>query len=73
MLIGLVNGQHPDLVVQGFNAAQDSLTLIGFCAGEAAAALAGAVTAGGSESLTLSDWTHIQFVGVTGIGAGSFI
>ncbi len=72
-LFAVIAGKAGNLVVQGFAAGQDSFTLLGFGAGEAATALAGAVTIAGSQQLTLSDGTKILFSGVTGLGASSFI
>ncbi len=72
-LTAFVKGQHPDVVMQGFSPAKDYLTFINFGTGEAASALAGAQTVGGSEVLTLSDGTHITFQGLTGLTTGNIL
>ena len=58
--------------LQGFDPARDFVALFGFPAGEAAAALAGAVIAGGNETLTLSDGTTILVQGYTGLTLADF-
>lgn len=72
-LFAFANGNHPGVTIQGFNAGLDYIGLQGFASGEAATALAGATTAGGSESLTLSDGTHITLVGFTGLTSANFL
>ncbi|MCX7380385.1 MAG: hypothetical protein NT133_02980 [Alphaproteobacteria bacterium] len=72
-LTAFVQGRHPDVVMQGFTAGKDYLTLINFGTGEAAAALAGAQTVAGSEVLTLSDGTHITFQGFTGLTTANIL
>ncbi len=67
------HGNHASAVITGFNPALDVIGLMGFPAGEAATALAGAVTSGGSESLVLSDGTHIMLAGYTGLTAANFV
>lgn len=59
-------------VVQNFTQGTDFISLFGFPTGEAAHALANAVTAGGNETLTLSDGTSILFQGLTGLTAADF-
>jgi hypothetical protein len=49
------------------------LALQGFAAGEAAAALAGATVANGSETIGLSDGTRVTFLDVTGLQASAFV
>ncbi len=66
------HGVVANAVVQSFTPSHDFISLFGFPANEAASALASAVTAGGNETLTLSDGTHIQFQGYTGLTAGNF-
>jgi Ca2+-binding RTX toxin-like protein len=56
-------------VVIGDFSAIDNVMLISYGAGEAANAIAGATTAGGSTTITLSDHTKITFTGVTNSGA----
>jgi len=72
-LYAFVAGQQPDVVIQGFDPANDYLTLINFAGGEMANALGNATIAGGSESIALSDGTHIQFQGFTGLTSASFL
>ena len=72
-LFAAMSGTAGTLVVQNFTPGQDFFTLVGFGAGAAATALAGAVVVGGSEQLTLSDGTRILFAGVTGLAGSSFI
>ncbi|MCX7384685.1 MAG: hypothetical protein NT133_25445 [Alphaproteobacteria bacterium] len=66
------HGVVANSVVQSFDPTYDFIALFGFPAGEAAAALSTAVIAGGNESLTLSDGTHILFQGFTGLTAADF-
>ncbi len=66
------HGVVANAVVQSFTEVHDFISLFGFPAGEAAAALSSAVIAGGDERLTLSDGTHILFQGVTGLTAADF-
>ena len=47
--------------------------LIGFGTAEVAGALAGAVNAGGSETITLTGGTTIVFQGFTGLTSASFL
>ena len=69
---GFSSGGHD--IVQGFSAAKgDAVALAGYGAGEAARALAGATTAGGNTTLTLSDATQVTFLGVTNLGAANFV
>lgn len=67
------HGNHASTVITGFDPSHDVLGLVGFPAGEAATALAGAVTSGGGESLMLSDGTHILLAGYTGLTATNFV
>ena len=55
-------------VISDFSAI-DNVILVGYAPGQAAAAIAGATTAGGSTTITLSDNTKITFTGVTNAGA----
>ncbi len=72
-LVAFVNGNHPSVTIQNFSLTSDFLTLSGFPAGEAAAALASHTTAGGSETLVLSDGTHITLQGVTALTTANFL
>ncbi len=72
-LFAFAQGSGGSVVIEGFNPQLHYLSLIGFAAGEAAAALAGAVTASGSETLALSDGTHITLLGFSGLAAGNFL
>ncbi len=55
--------------VIGDFSAIDTMILVNYTFGEAATAIAGATTAGGSTTLTLSDNTRITFTGVTNAAA----
>lgn len=72
-LFAFANGNHPNVVIQGFSPLSDFISFIGFPAGEAAAALAGATSGSGSEVLTLSDGTHITLLGFTGLPAANIL
>jgi len=54
-------------IVTDFNS-NDVVLLQGYGSGQAATALASAVTSSGSTTLTLSDNTKITFVGLSGTG-----
>jgi plastocyanin len=58
--------------VSGFTAGKDFLTLQGYAAGAAQAALQGEKIAGGNTTISLSDGTQIVLVGVNGLSAASF-
>ena len=49
------------------------MSLVGFSAGSAAAALKAATFVSGSEQLILSDGTRITFQNVTGVGLSNFL
>lgn len=72
-LFAFAQGHAAAVTIQAFNPSLNYLSLIGFPAGEAAAALAGATASGGNESLLLSDGTHITFQGFTGLSAANFL
>ncbi len=72
-LYGLVQGNAPTLLVQDFEPGKDFFTLINFGTGELASLLAGATTAAGSESFTLSDGTHVTLQGFTGLSVTDFL
>ncbi len=72
-LFAFANGDAGAVTIQAFNPSLHYLSLPGFPAGEAEAALASATNSSGSESLLLSDGTHITFQGFTGLSAGSFL
>ncbi len=72
-ILAFAQGTAGTTIVQGFNPLHDAIGLLGYAPGEPAAALAGARTAGGSETLTLSDGTHITLLGFTGLTVGSFL
>jgi Ca2+-binding RTX toxin-like protein len=73
-LYAFSRGDANTVTIEHFSAAVDYLSLPGFPVNEASTALAGATSAGGNETLTLSDGTHIMFQGFTGLtgrpGAG---
>ena len=61
-------------VISNFIGGIDFISLPGFPASEAADALAAAtITGGGDTQLTLSDGTHLVFVGVSGLTPGNFV
>jgi hypothetical protein len=70
ILAGTLNRQ---ITIGNFDVTQDFVKLQGYDTGAGAAALASAVTTGGSEVLTLSDGTSITFTGVTNLHASSFV
>ncbi|MCX7380189.1 MAG: hypothetical protein NT133_01960 [Alphaproteobacteria bacterium] len=72
-LFAFTAGNHPNVTIQNFSAASDYLSFIGFPGTEKADALAGAITSGGSETLILSDGTHITLQGFTGLQAANFL
>ena len=72
-LVTFVKGNHPTVTIQNYSLTFDYLSLSGFPAGEMAAALAGQSTSAGTETLTLSDGTHIILQGVTGLSAANFL
>ncbi|MBC7635737.1 MAG: hypothetical protein H7251_09060, partial [Acetobacteraceae bacterium] len=72
-LYAFTSGNHPDVLIQNFKSGSDYLSLIGFAAGEAGNAIARSSTSGGSQSLTLTDGTHITFQNFTGLGVGNFL
>ncbi len=72
-LFAFTHGTVGTIEVLSFSPARDYLTLTGFPAGEAAAALGSATTSAGSETLALSDGTHITFQGFTGLTTASFL
>ena len=62
-------GRPSSNVVIGDFSAIDQVILVNYAPGVAEAAIAGATTAGGSTTITLSDSTKITFTGVTNTGA----
>jgi hypothetical protein len=58
--------------VVGLTLAQLHITLVNYSAGEAQQALANDTVAGGSTYLTLSDNTHIDLYGITGLTSANF-
>ena len=72
-LFAFVNGNHPSVSIQNFANHTDYISLVGFPAGEMITALASATATAGSESLILSDGTHITFQGFTGLTAANFM
>ncbi len=72
-LFAFAAGSHPHAVVSAFDVAHDFISLVGFPAGEAATALAGATTVSGSEHVSLSDGTTIVFQSLTGLTAARFL
>ena len=72
-LFAAIQGKIGTLTVQNFTKGQDFFTLTGFATTEASNALSSSTLIAGSQQLTLSDGTKILFVGVTGLGASSFI
>lgn len=61
------------MLIENFKSGSDYISLVGFAAGEAAAALSHATTTAGSESLILSDGTRITFQNFTGVTNGNFM
>ncbi len=72
-LFVFAQGNRPGVTIEGFSAASDYLSFVGFPAAEASTALAGAVTNGGNEELTLSDGTQITLLGFTGLTAANIL
>ncbi|MCX7382858.1 MAG: hypothetical protein NT133_15900 [Alphaproteobacteria bacterium] len=72
-LFAFLAGRAAQVTISGFNPTLDYLSLQAFPAGEAAAALAGASFSGGSETLALSDGTHITFSGFTALTSNHFL
>lgn len=72
-LFAFAIGQHPAVVIQNFTKGTDYVSFLGFATGEAGRALASATTVAGSERLTLSDGTQIQFLGVTNLTLANFL
>lgn len=72
-LFAMVDGRASQVTVQGFASNLDYLSLQGYPAGEAAAALAGATASGGNETLTLSDGSHITFTASPGPLLANFL
>ncbi len=60
-------------VIAGFRPGTDRLMLLGYGAQEATRAVAGAVVAGGSTQVSLSDGTRLDFVGVSGLHASGAV
>ena len=63
-----LGGAAANDVIGDFSAI-DTMLLVGYTFGEPATAIAGATTAGGSTTVTLSDNTRITFTGVTNAAA----
>ncbi len=72
-LFAVVDGRAAQVTITDFNPTLDYLSLQGFPAGEAAAALGSAVISGGNETLALSDGTNITFVGFSALTAQHFL
>ena len=72
-LFAFMSGNQPNVVIQNFVPGQDYVALLGFGSAEATKALSSAVTVSGSEQVTLSDGTRIQFLGVTGLQTSNFL
>ena len=72
-LFAFANGSHNTVLIQDYVSGFDYISLAGFPVGEATAALAGATTSAGSQSLTLSDGTHITFQGFSGLTPANFL
>jgi Ca2+-binding RTX toxin-like protein len=72
-LMVLAAGHGANVQVQDFVAGKDYLYLEGFGFGESGNALAGASIANGSESISLSDGTHVTFLNFTGLQSSSFV
>ena len=72
-LFAFANGSSNSVLIQDYVSGSDYLSFVGFPVGEIAAALAGATTSLGSQSLTLSDGTHITFQGFTGLTVANFL
>ncbi len=72
-LFAVSHGSHSSVTIGNFSPSADYLSLAGFPAGEAAAALTGATITAGDETLTLSDGTHITLLGFTGLTAANFL
>ena len=72
-LFAFASGNAGSITIEGFNPALDYLSLVGFAPGAVATVLAGSTNAGGSQSLTLSDGTHITLYGFVGLTAGNFL
>ncbi len=71
-LVGAVRGQGGGgLTVVGFRVGTDRLDLQGF--GGGMAGIADSRVVGGGTALTLVDGTHVTLLGVTNLGAGSFV
>ena len=71
-LVGAMRGQSGgSLTVAGFRVGTDRLDLQGY--GGDMSGIANSQVAGGSTALTLVDGTHVTLLGVTNLGAGSFV
>ncbi|HEX3347574.1 MAG TPA: hypothetical protein VHS58_05680 [Acetobacteraceae bacterium] len=64
-LYNFLNGVDANVLIENFVPTQDVLTLTGFAAGAAAAALASATPVGGGTQVTLTDGTRITFADLT--------
>jgi autotransporter-associated beta strand protein len=64
-------GGDTDKII-GFTLSQIDINLVNYSAGEAAHALATATVAGGNTYITLSDNTHIDLFGITGVTSANF-
>lgn len=60
-------------VIGGFRVGTDVLALRGYAGSGPQAGVTNSAVVGGSTVLTLSDATHITLVGVTTLGASSFM
>ena len=72
-LFAFISGNRPDVLINGFDARHDFISLVGFAVGAAAAALASATVVHGSEQLLLTDGTRITFSNITGLSASSIL
>jgi Ca2+-binding RTX toxin-like protein len=72
-LFGFTNGKAGTALIENFDPGRNALTLQGFGPNEVTTALSCAVISGGSETISLSDGTHITFAGFTNLTATSFV
>ncbi len=72
-LFAFAAGRAPSVVIDDFDPLADFISLAGFPAGEAVAALLGASVVAGSQHLTLSDGTALVFQDLTGLTIARFL
>lgn len=71
---GFVNGLAGGTdVITNFKLGTDIVGLTGYGSGEVTTALNGATVADGSTTITLTDGTHIAFLGVTNLTSSAFV